>query len=60
MSANRGEWTGLALSVFSNSSVVMIEPQDEMEEGLKALSCRSNLISILRLLWPESNILWEL
>jgi FkbM family methyltransferase len=37
--ANRGHWTALALSVFPNSSVVMIEPQDEMEEDLNRL-CR--------------------
>jgi len=32
--ANRGEWTRLALSVFPSTPVVMIEPQDEMEEPL--------------------------
>jgi FkbM family methyltransferase len=37
--ANRGVWTGLALSIFPNSSVVMIEPQDEMEQDLNRL-CR--------------------
>jgi FkbM family methyltransferase len=37
--ANRGVWTRLALSVFPSTSVVMIEPQDEMEEQLNEL-CR--------------------
>jgi FkbM family methyltransferase len=29
--ANRGDWTRLALSVFPNTPVLMIEPQEEME-----------------------------
>jgi FkbM family methyltransferase len=37
--ANRGEWSLLALSVFPSSRVIMIEPQDEMEEQLNKF-CR--------------------
>lgn len=29
--AHRGDWTKLALSIFPNTPVIMIEPQDEME-----------------------------
>jgi FkbM family methyltransferase len=32
--ANSGEWTQMALSVFPNTPVIMIEPQDEMEPFL--------------------------
>ena len=32
--AHRGDWTRLALSVFPKTPVIMIEPQDEMEDGL--------------------------
>ncbi|MBV8481985.1 MAG: FkbM family methyltransferase [Verrucomicrobia bacterium] len=35
--ANRGAWTRLALSIFPNASVIMIEPQDEMEPYLSKL-----------------------
>jgi len=38
--ANRGDWTRLALSVFPDASVIMIEPQDEMQPYLSQL-CRS-------------------
>jgi FkbM family methyltransferase len=36
--ANRGEWTKLALAVFPGTPVLMIEPQDEMEVYLAALT----------------------
>jgi len=32
--ANRGDWTRLALSIFPDASVIMIEPQDEMQPYL--------------------------
>jgi FkbM family methyltransferase len=32
--ANRGDWTRLALSMFPDASVIMIEPQDEMQPYL--------------------------
>ena len=35
--ANRGDWTRLALSIFPETSVIMIEPQDEMEPYLSKL-----------------------
>lgn len=35
--ANRGDWTRLALSTFPEASVIMIEPQDEMEPYLSKL-----------------------
>ena len=38
--ANRGDWTRLALSIFPNASVIMIEPQEEMQPYLSQL-CRS-------------------
>lgn len=38
--ANRGDWTRLALSIFPDASVIMIEPQDEMQPYLSQL-CRS-------------------
>jgi FkbM family methyltransferase len=37
--ANRGEWTRMALSIYPSASVVMIEPQDEMDVPLLSL-CR--------------------
>ena len=37
--ANRGDWTRFALSIFPEASVIMIEPQDEMEPYLSKL-CR--------------------
>jgi FkbM family methyltransferase len=39
--ANRGEWSKMALDVFSNVCVVMIEPQEEMVSSLSTL-CRNN------------------
>ncbi len=36
--ANRGEWTRLLLDVFPGTLALMIEPQDEMVEGLSALA----------------------
>jgi FkbM family methyltransferase len=38
--ANSGAWTRLALSVFPDVHVIMVEPQDEMEPYLSRL-CRS-------------------
>ena len=38
--ANRGEWTRMALSIFPGASVLMIEPQDEMEGFLAELESR--------------------
>ena len=35
--ANRGDWTRLALSIFPDASVIMIEPQDEMQPYLSKL-----------------------
>jgi FkbM family methyltransferase len=35
--ANRGDWTRMALSIFPEASVIMIEPQDEMEPYLSKL-----------------------
>jgi FkbM family methyltransferase len=40
--ANRGDWTRLALSIFPNIPVIMIEPQDEMRLYLSKL-CKSQL-----------------
>jgi FkbM family methyltransferase len=36
--ANRGDWTRLALAVFPATPVLMIEPQDEMEQRLSRLA----------------------
>src|ERR1039457_4070567 len=36
--AHRGDWTRLALSIFSKTPVIMIEPQDEMEAFLLQLT----------------------
>src|ERR1700730_14702173 len=35
--ANRGDWTRVALSIFPDASVIMIEPQDEMQPYLSKL-----------------------
>jgi FkbM family methyltransferase len=35
--ANRGDWARLALSIFPDASVIMIEPQDEMQPYLSKL-----------------------
>ncbi len=35
--ANQGHWTRLALSVYPETPVIMVEPQDEMEELLREL-----------------------
>lgn len=37
--ANRGDWTRMALSIYPSATVMMIEPQDEMDAPLLAL-CR--------------------
>lgn len=39
--ANRGRWTSMLLSVFPDSNVIMIEPQEEMRPLLDQL-CREN------------------
>jgi FkbM family methyltransferase len=36
--ANQGDWTRLVLSIFPNTPVLMIEPQEEMEVLLSALT----------------------
>jgi FkbM family methyltransferase len=36
--ANRGDWAQMAISVFPGASVLMIEPQDEMEPSLSRLA----------------------
>ena len=36
--AHRGEWTRLALSIFPGAPILMIEPQDEMEVFLSAIT----------------------
>ncbi len=36
--ANEGEWTRVALSIFPQTPVLMIEPQDEMEKPLSELT----------------------
>jgi len=36
--ANKGEWTNMALSIFPNTPVLMIEPQDEMERFLSEIT----------------------
>lgn len=38
--ANQGNWTRMAMSVFPNARVLMIEPQEEMAHDLEEL-CRS-------------------
>ena len=35
--ANRGDWTRVALSIFPDASLIMIEPQDEMQPYLSKL-----------------------
>src|SRR6516165_10461379 len=35
--ANRGDWTRVALSIFPDASVIMIEPQEEMQPYLSQL-----------------------
>jgi FkbM family methyltransferase len=35
--ANRGDWSRMALSIFPGTPIVMIEPQNEMEERLSIL-----------------------
>src|SRR5262249_33963036 len=37
--ANRGNWTRMALSIYPEASVIMVEPQDEMDQAL-GLLCR--------------------
>jgi FkbM family methyltransferase len=39
--ANRGDWTRMALSVFPEAHIIMVEPQAEMVSPLEAL-CRQN------------------
>lgn len=46
--ANRGEWTEMALSVFPESKVIMIEPQNEMVSGLEKLSRENSNIEFIQ------------
>jgi FkbM family methyltransferase len=46
--ANRGDWTRVALSVFPSTPVIMIEPQNEMQEHLVALSKESPNCTYIR------------
>lgn len=39
--ANRGDWTRLALSIFPDARVILVEPQDEMEVVLKKFCAES-------------------
>jgi FkbM family methyltransferase len=65
--ANRGDWTRLALSIFPNAPVIMIEPQDEMRLYLSKL-CKSQLNchyvragagraagELVQTIWPDLN-----
>jgi FkbM family methyltransferase len=46
--ANRGEWTRMALSVFPNAEVIMIEPQAEMMPLLEGLCAETPAISLIK------------
>jgi FkbM family methyltransferase len=63
--ANRGDWTRLALSIFPGASVIMIEPQEEMQPYLSQL-CRSVAVchyvkagagreaaELIQTIWPD-------
>jgi FkbM family methyltransferase len=65
--ANRGDWTCLALSIFPEASVIMIEPQDEMQPYLSKL-CSSvagcqyvkagagrSASELVQTIWPDLN-----
>src|SRR6516225_6454574 len=65
--ANRGDWTRLALSIFPDASVIMIEPQDEMQPYLSKL-CSSvagcqyvkagagrSASELVQTIWPDLN-----
>jgi FkbM family methyltransferase len=43
--ANRGDWTRMALSIYPQAQIVMIEPQDEMDASLSAL-CRERFFCV--------------
>jgi FkbM family methyltransferase len=63
--ANRGDWTRLALSIFPEASVIMIEPQDEMQPYLSQLctsiaACHyvkagagSEAAELIQTIWPD-------
>jgi len=65
--ANRGDWTRLALSIFPDASVIMIEPQPEMQPYLSKL--RSSVAGchyikagaareageLVQTIWPDLN-----
>jgi FkbM family methyltransferase len=46
--ANRGDWTRMALQVFPNADVIMIEPQIEMVALLEAFCCEKPNISLVK------------
>ncbi len=46
--ANRGDWTRMALSVFPDVRVVMIEPQQEMQHILHQLCSQNSRLEFVR------------
>ena len=46
--ANRGHWTRMALSVFPNARVLMIEPQEEMRHSLEGLCSSFKSVEYVR------------
>jgi FkbM family methyltransferase len=62
--ANRGEWTRMALSIYPQASVVMVEPQDEMDAPLFALcqdrpACRHVKAGVGRVEGELIQTIWE-
>jgi FkbM family methyltransferase len=46
--ANRGDWTRMALSVFPDAHVIMIEPQVEMIASLETLCREQSNVSLVK------------
>ena len=46
--ANQGDWTRMALSVFPDAHVIMIEPQVEMVASLEALCREKSNVSLVK------------
>jgi len=62
--ANRGDWTRDAMSIFPDTDVIMVEPQDEMEPYLQNLcarcpSCRYAKVAVGRTEGKLVQTIWK-
>ena len=53
--ANRGNWTRMALSVFPETCVIMIEPQEEMQYVLSQLCAENSKLELIQAGAGEKN-----